>query len=415
MPPLLQQQAARICALNPNMIGISLCYSQQVWWAICLGKILKEMTKVPVIFGGSFFVNEAERFLTEHQDACDGVVTGEGEHALAALLLDSSHPENVPGFSFIRDGAIISTPPSFEKDLDVLGAPDYSDLNLNAYFSPVPVVPILSSRGCYWRRCAFCVHYRSAGMTYRLRSIEAITTELRSYVDAGISHFAFVDEMISPTLFKRLADGIIEKGLNISYYALAKPVRQFSQTLLQKIATSGCHYLLWGVESGNQRILDLMDKGTKVQDVSTVLNSAYAAGIRNHVYIIAGFPSETREEFLDTLRFLEDHRHAIDAVHRGTFTLASGSPIFDNPERFQIKIGSQRGDWRTRSSYNYECAVGLTGEEAQQLFVQALPFLRGFNPFSRYMGNFRDHALLIYERHGQKLAKHRSPANAAIK
>jgi radical SAM superfamily enzyme YgiQ (UPF0313 family) len=143
--------------------------------------------------------------------------------------------------------------------------PDFSDTDPRRYFSPESLVPLLLSRGCYWRRCTFCVHYRSAGLTYRMHSMDFAIEMLRGFVAKGIRHFAFIDEMISPPHFIRLARAIKEAGLDIAYYALTKPNDEFTAEHLLVMAESGCKYLLWGLESGNQRVLDLMDKGTKVE------------------------------------------------------------------------------------------------------------------------------------------------------
>ena len=103
------------------------------------------------------------------------------------------------------------------------------------------------------------------------------------------------------------------------------------------MAKSGCKYLLWGLESASQRVLDLMDKGTKPEDVSKLMKNAHAAGIANHVFMICGFPTETEDEFAQTIKFLDDHKDYIYAVHRGTFSLEPESPIFEHQERFGIK------------------------------------------------------------------------------
>jgi len=405
IPQVIQQQADMILSLKPDLVGLSLCYSQQAWWTICLGKALKQLDSVPVVVGGTMFSEHGSCLLREYPDSCDWVISGEGEHALAMLLQNLENPSAVPGLTYRKAGTIFYNPPLYENDLNLLTLPDFSQLDLSRYFSPIPVLPILASRGCYWRRCAFCVHYRSAGLTYRTRSLHHIMAELREHCARGITHFAFVDEMISPNLFEQLADAIISAGLEIKYYALAKPVKQFTSPLLEKIYKSGCRYIMWGLESGSQRILDLMEKGTDLDDVSEVLTHAHRAGLKSHVYIMAGFPGESAEEFSQTLTFLENHKHLIYAVHRGIFHLMPGSPVFDHPERFGVQLGPAVGDWLSCGWHSFSCNMGMNQQEVRQAFTKSLPFLRSFNPFSGYLGNFRDHALLIYAYHNKNLSK----------
>ena len=87
-----------------------------------------------------------------------------------------------------------------------------------------------------------------------MRSLESIIEALRHFVDMGIRNFSFVDEMIAPGQFVRLAEAIKAAKLDITYYAYSKPNKTFTPAVLKEIAESGCKYLLWGVESGNQRI-----------------------------------------------------------------------------------------------------------------------------------------------------------------
>jgi hypothetical protein len=224
---------------------------------------------------------------------------------------------------------------------------------------------------------------------------------LKGFVARGIRNFAFIDEMISPKHFEWLANGLKEANLNISYYALTKPTREFTPRILSIMAESGCKYLLWGLESGNQRVLNLMDKGTKVEDVALTLRQAHEAGINNHVFMICGFPTETEEEFADTIRFLDDNKDHIYAVHRGTFSLEPESPIFEHQERFGITRSWMIRDTASGGRWGYEMSSGMSQDRTREVFISVLPFLRCFNPYARVVANFRDHALLLYRQLGK--------------
>jgi hypothetical protein len=221
---------------------------------------------------------------------------------------------------------------------------------------------------------------------------------LRGFVAQGIRNFAFIDEMISPKHFTWLAEGLKEANLDISYYALTKPSRDFTPSILATMYESGCKYLLWGMESGCQRILDLMDKGSQVPEVAGVLQRARAAGIHNHVYMICGFPTETEEEYAQTIRFLDENKDYISAVHRGPFSLEPESPIFEEQKRFGITRSWMIKDTPGGGRWGYELESGMSMQKIREVFAASLPFLRCFNPHARYLANFRDHALLVYGR-----------------
>jgi hypothetical protein len=401
LDPLLAEALQLIGREQADCYGFSMIFSQQLPVGALLGRLLRQQTGRKVFFGGSCFTAGAEDFLRWYPESADVIIDGDGEEPLKKLLEQDGAPEGVSGAVFWRDGQVARNASEYRRDIDAYGgAPDFSNLNLADYYSPQPVVPLLLSRGCYWRRCTFCVHYMSAGLTYRLHGLEQVIEILRAMVAQGVRHFSFVDEMIAPGHFDNLADAIIASGLDIAYYALAKPNKAFKPEILRKMAQSGCKYLLWGVESGAQRVLDLMDKGTQVGDMEQVLRDAHAAGIANHVYMMAGFPTETREEFISTLRFLERNREAIYSIHRGVFALEPGSPIFKNPERFgvtkawMVKPTSLGGRWM------HECASGMTRQEATQLLTSVQPYLRAFHPYAVMMAYYRDHAVLLYAQRG---------------
>ena len=401
LDPLLAQALQQITREPADCYGISMIFNQQLAAGALFGRLLRQQTGKKVFFGGSCFTAGAENFLRWYPESADVIIDGDGEEPLKKLLEQDGSPEGVSGAVFWRDGQVARNTSEYRRDIDAYGGtPDFSDLHLPDYYSPKPVVPLLLSRGCYWRRCTFCVHYMSAGLTYRLHGLEQVIEILRAMVAQGVRHFSFVDEMIAPGHFDNLADAIIASGLDIAYYALAKPNKAFKPEILRKMAQSGCKYLLWGVESGSQRILDLMDKGTRVEDMEQVLRDAHAAGIANHVYIMAGFPTETRQEFIDTLRFLERNREALYSIHRGVFGLEPGSPIFKDRERFGVTKAWMVKPTPLGGRWMHECVSGMTGQEARELLTSVQPYLRAFHPYAIMMAYYRDHAMLLYAQRG---------------
>lgn len=402
-PPILLNCVKQVMALKPDAVGVSMIFSEQLPMGAALGRYLRQQCKLKVFMGGSCLIEGAEHFMKWYPEAADVVVAGDGEKPLLQLLSSNCNPKGIAGAVYRDNGQVIKEPPIFEKDVDQFGIPDFSGLDLYGYFSPEPVIPLLLSRGCYWRKCTFCVHYFSAGDTYRVRSLDAIIEVLQSFVDKGLKNFSFVDEMIAPGQFVRLAESIKNANLGITYYAYSKPNKTFSPAVLKEIAESGCKYLLWGVESGNQRILDLMGKGTRVEEISEVMKNAHAVGIENHIFIICGFPTETHEEFADTLRFLNDNRDHIYAINSGPFGLDAGSPISKNPEKFGIVESWVQEQTPLGGHLAYRTSSGVSMEEAWKNWVKAVPYFRPFHPYANLAAYYRDHALLIYKYLGSKL------------
>jgi anaerobic magnesium-protoporphyrin IX monomethyl ester cyclase len=394
---MLQALVDQVLQTQPEVVGVSMIFSQQLPIGAMLGRFMREQRQMKVFFGGSCFTEGVEHFMRWYPNAADVIVTGDGELPLKALLEQQGNPRGVPGAFYWQGEQVVREAPVFQKNIDAFGAPDFSAVDFSAYYSPRPVAALLLSRGCYWRKCTFCVHYFSAGDSYRLHGLEQVVAMLQTMVAQGVRHFSFVDEMIAPGHFVRLAQAIRAADLDIAYYALSKPNKTFTPEILKEMAASGCKYILWGLESANQRILDLMGKGTQVEEVEQVLRDAHAAGIHNHVYVICGFPTETPQEFADTLRFLERNEACISAIHRSVFSLEQGSPISKDLPKFSIEEVWLRQDTPLGGRMGYRCASGMTMEEAAHNFQAALPFFRRFNPYAQYLANFRDHALLVYD------------------
>jgi radical SAM superfamily enzyme YgiQ (UPF0313 family) len=159
---------------------------------------------------------------------------------------------------------------------------------------------------------------------------------------------------------------------------------------------SGCRYIIWGVESGCQRILDLIDKGTVVEDISDVLTNSSLAGIKNHVFIIIGFPTETREELKQTLDFLYEHKDHIHAVHKGPFRLKIGSIVYENPEKFCITKTYPTGS-PMEPTVKFDISQGIKQNDLQHYVAfYGQNYFRHFSYFSEYLTLYRNHALYLY-------------------
>ena len=188
-----------------------------------------------------------------------------------------------------------------------------------------------------------------------------------------------------------------ERGARVYFSAYARPLG-FSAGVLEKAHRAGLRLLMWGLESASQRVLDLMRKGTIAQKIPAILNSAREAGVWNLLFVIFGFPTETRAEWQSTLDFLESCRESVHALSRSRFILLEGSDAFLNPERYGVKRIIDRPQRDPVSiAYDYQVSEGLTQEEVAVMFQQSLARLSGIGR-SPWFGQFRDHMLLFASR-----------------
>jgi hypothetical protein len=132
---------------------------------------------------------------------------------------------------------------------------------------------------------------------------------------------------------------------------------------------SGLKYLHVGYESGNERVLKLMDKATTTDVITRSLRLSAKAGIWNHAMGFFGFPGETREEALDSINFLAKNKDIVHSVGFGTFDLSRHTPVAKNPEKWGVTpyINPQ---WDLALDYYYTVRDGLSIEEAERVFEE---------------------------------------------
>ena len=374
------------------LAGFSIMLKEQIIPALSLARIVKELFGCPVVFGGPG-IDEGQNLLLGSKGAVDYILFGEAEEGLAQLIsyLKKDSKTELPLINNLiwLDGTTAErNQPSFIKDLTEIPPPDFSDFKLSEYFSPDIVLPVLSSRGCPWKRCAFCTHFKNYSDQYRVKEAKAFVKELlhlkKTY---NCKLFSFNDELMMPKLLDKIASELINKKAGISYFALSKPGGDFTGRILENAAGSGCKAILWGVESGTQRLLDLMDKGTNVPEIEATLLASRGAGIKNYVYMMVGFPTQTEEEFKNDMEFLERNRAQIDSVLRGPFYFHPSSRIGREPEKFGIT---------SFKDSQYEVDRGLTKKQVFELFRTHVPFFRSFSAHSTYFNNYREHMLFYY-------------------
>jgi radical SAM superfamily enzyme YgiQ (UPF0313 family)/tetratricopeptide (TPR) repeat protein len=394
--------AQHILTARPAVVGFSITFTDQLAFSTQCARVLKALRPdLTIVFGGGFFKeSNLEGFVAE--PFVDALILNEGEAAFLAFLeakRDGADLSLVPGVVLHQDDDTVSrVPNTFAVKQEDLPFADFSDLDHAAYLAPVPVYPVLSSRGCYWRRCTFCNHFASYANSYKTQSIERLIDELEHHAKNGVRHFTFVDEMISAKRFKKISEEILARGLDIRFYALAKPTNDFDEEILALMRKAGCLCIYWGMESGSERVLKMMDKGNDAAGSARTLAMASRAGIRNHVFLIVGFPSETREEVEETLTFLHANQDYIDATVAGNFVLEMGTPAHDHHARFGIRRVYSQRTLCDHQLIDYEIEGSLNQATAERYASVLRPhFMDKLCAYGPFLGTPRDHVIGIYD------------------
>ncbi|MBA3009926.1 MAG: B12-binding domain-containing radical SAM protein [Proteobacteria bacterium] len=346
---ILRSQAERILAFDPELVGFSVLFPEQIPFAAALANAVKRAAgekgyngharSLKIVMGGAMMSALSVRDLLATCAGIDAVVCGEGEMAVAALASGTDWSQ-IPGLVYKNISGIVKNPKSRTLSLKSLPAPDFSRFPITDYFNPTPVLPVLFSRGCLWRKCRFCAHnFSFAG--YRKKTVTAFVDELEGYCTTmGVRHFYSADEYIAPSDMDAIALEILARELRISYQVLGKPTHECTQERMALWAASGCRWIGWGVESGSQRLLDLINKGTRVSDIEKVLRASAQVGISNLPMMIFGLPTSSERDLAETTEFLERIYDTAGALSASAFVLFEGTHFARNARQYRLHVDS---------------------------------------------------------------------------
>ena len=200
--------------------------------------------------------------------------------------------------------------------------PSYDLLPIKDYLSPGFVLPFSTSTGCYWSKCSFCPE-KAEGSKYMQIRPDSVIDDLSYLINQhspALIHFT--DNAISPVMIRK----IIERPPGAPWYGFTRVAKNLADPYLcEALKNSGCVMLKLGIESGDQDVLDYMNKGCYVKTASNVLKAIKEAGISTYIYLLFGTPSETVREARNTLSFVADHINYIDFMNLAVFNLPVNS------------------------------------------------------------------------------------------
>lgn len=360
------------------LIGFSVTATSQVMPAFTMARLLKEKYKeIHITMGGSVFTKLIDNLQKNHKlfELIDSFIVFEGEHALLGLIeqLEGKRDfHKVPNLVFEADKRIYVNEPFHIEDINSLPTPDYDGFHLDKYLSPVRVLPLQGSRGCYWRKCTFC-NLHVDNLRFRSRNLELLIEDVvRLKEKYDTKYLFFSDECMPVKQLHNLSSRLIDEECGIKWMAGVRFDKGLTKSILKKARRAGCLKLVYGLESSNKRILSLMEKGTETGITKNIIDSCLESGIAIHMYVIVGFPSETREEALETLDFVLSHDRFMRSKGASClvclFELEKHAPIMQDPGKYGLsRIGHPKLD-DLSLGYFYETKRGMTPKESCNVY-----------------------------------------------
>jgi anaerobic magnesium-protoporphyrin IX monomethyl ester cyclase len=384
---------------RPRYFGISVIGIEQLLPALTLCRKVKDrFPESPIIIGGSVCSRMVEKdptVATLFGRYFDFVCRYEGERPMDALLAsDDPRHERTPNLAFLEDGEVVMTPLCDPLGMNDLPTPDFDDLPLSEYLSSELVLPLLTTRGCYWGKCAFCYHGMIYQDRYRMRDPKLVAADVETlHLRHGVRHFAFNDEAIPPKLFRLLPEVIPPH--RYFFTGLYKFEKYFVPDDYRHMYEMGFRSLYIGLETASERVQRHMRKNNLQSTMLDNLRGAHDAGIWNHTFAFFGFPTETEAEADDTAQFMVRNADIIHSEGTGTFSFEHNAPIHHDPEHFGIRHILEKPGRVLELYYDYEPVSGLDAEAA-------LAALRRFNELKKELGVYqfgrwipREHLLVL--------------------
>lgn len=319
-----------------DLYGITV-FSACLYLAKEVAKIAKENNpKGKVIVGGPHPTTLTNDILTDEPDF-DIAVKGEGE--ITMLELAQGIPlHDITGIVYRDGGRIVKNiVRPLVENLDILPFPDREILKVNTYTRKIvgnSCTSILTMRGCPFS-CAFCCK-DVFGYKVRFRSIENVIGEIKQIKDTyGIRHFLFYDDTF--VLHRQRTRLLCEELSKLDIiFRCNGDARHDTYEDYKILYRAGCREISFGIESGSQKILDILKKGVTVEQNKRAITYAKKAGLIIKTYLMIGSPGETEETVLQTMKFIEEADP--DQFTLFTFVPLPGCDVWKHPQKYGIKI-----------------------------------------------------------------------------
>jgi anaerobic magnesium-protoporphyrin IX monomethyl ester cyclase len=365
----VNQTVSLVKELNPKLIGVT-AQTVSIIRASRLAKAIKETgINAPVIIGGAHVSALPVETMKEFP-AFDIGVINEGELTILDILNTVGSPrdlEKISGLVFRESGDVFLTPPKCPiEDIDLLPYPAFDLLpDMIKYYRPashsylrLPSAALVTSRGCNGT-CTFCARpfigerYRGHSAEYTLEMVDIL---VKKY---GVRDIIFYDDnfLLDRKRVIAISEGLLKKDYKISWSCLARN-ETISPDFCELIRRAGCWQIAFGIESGDQTILNNLKKRTTVEKNLKAIELTNKAGIHSRGYFMIGCPGETVESMNKTMEFTVSS--GLKDFHSTFCTPMPGSELFETTESY----GTFDRDWNKLGFWEPAfIPKGLTSEQ----------------------------------------------------
>lgn len=346
---------------QPTLVLLSVPFPGSVYAALRMGQTIKAAYPGVKIALGGGYVNTELRELTEPRvfDFVDFITLDSGERPLLSLIEHLSGQRGPQRLvrTFVRNAErevkyINLTEP--DVPFEDVGTATWDGLPLAKYLSLLDMLnpmhrlwsdgrwnKLTVAHGCYWKKCSFCDVSLDYIGRYETATAVKLADRIQQIVEeTGQTGFHFVDEAAPPKALKALAQELIRRDLNISWWGNIRFEKTFTPELAELLAQSGCIAMSGGLEVASDRLLTLMKKGVSVEQVARVTKGFSDAGILVHAYLMYGFPTQTVQDTVDALEYVRQlfQHGCIQSGFFHRFSCTVHSPVGQHPADYGVEL-----------------------------------------------------------------------------
>ena len=358
---LTELTLAEVTKHRPTLVLLSVPFPGSVYAALRMGQAIKAAHPCVKIALGGGYVNTELRELKDPRlfDFVDYVTLDSGERPVLSLIehLNGQRGPQRLQRCFVRNAECQVQYINFaEPDIpfEDVGTPTWDGLPIQRYLSLLDMLnpmhrlwsdgrwnKLTVAQGCYWKKCTFCDVSLDYIGRYETASAVKLADRIQQIVEeTGQTGFHFVDEAAPPKALKALAQELIRRDLNISWWGNIRFEKTFTPELAELLAQSGCIAMSGGLEVASDRLLTLMKKGVSVEQVARVTKGFSDAGILVHAYLMYGFPTQTVQDTVDALEYVRQLFEAgcIQSGFFHRFSCTVHSPVGMDPAAYGIEL-----------------------------------------------------------------------------
>jgi len=335
------------------LIGVSSKTGEQLSSAVEICSFIRETSKTPIVFGGphaSFFPEQ-----TCNSDLVDFVIVGEGEETLFQLIKEMDNNKNfknINGLIFKKNNQIISNPAREFLNMENLDLPAYDLIDLTKYQDKFQSFTIETSRGCPYR-CSFCYVHDFHKHKWRSKKVEQSINEIKEIISKyAVRKFLISDDnfFVSKKKVLDFTNKLIDEQLNLELFAYARAnyFSSFSKKEMGLLKKAGFKFIAIGAESGSQRVLDLIKKDIRSEDILDSAMNCIEYDIVPVYSFVIGIPGETDVDLNKTIDMffkLKNISSNIEINGFYIFTPYPGTPIYHDAIKKGYKPCTSLEEW----------------------------------------------------------------------